>query len=404
MVIPLMIWIALLLVAGGMLVFWLGTATDLRTQAQNAADAAALGGEKELMRELYIPSAPDLAQITGAAERYAAENYGTVIGPGPGAQVELVPSVAGYDVRVEVRTGQSLPSNSPDAGGYAVAGARASTNPFASSKPSLSVSLISSASATQCQDAGSGDASVGAGNRAGPPFQPHGGQFGFFPATGTDYHRGCEATIAAALDSLGKARKVHLTGSAGARGSAQSVSGGASANDPHSCGAASTTLGLPPGISGSELLGYGLTRPDPTKPQEIQLSGSNLAACAAQAAGPAQLATQSVPTGNPNIHLVPWDGGPVGTLGGWSMLGLGASGGWVIPWPIVNCESGGANLPPNYASASGYYQITSGTWAGFAGYPAANLAPKAVQDAKARQLVATRGLQPWDCARILHYV
>ena len=36
---------------------------------------------------------------------------------------------------------------------------------------------------------------------------------------------------------------------------------------------------------------------------------------------------------------------------------LGPGGPWAIPWPIVQCESGGQNLPPNYAGASGYYQF-----------------------------------------------
>lgn len=38
------------------------------------------------------------------------------------------------------------------------------------------------------------------------------------------------------------------------------------------------------------------------------------------------------------------------------------SSGWAIPWPIVRCESKGVNLPPNSATASGYYQITDETW------------------------------------------
>ena len=37
--------------------------------------------------------------------------------------------------------------------------------------------------------------------------------------------------------------------------------------------------------------------------------------------------------------------------------GGGPGGPWAIPWPIVQCESGGQNLPPNSAGASGYYQM-----------------------------------------------
>ncbi len=82
---------------------------------------------------------------------------------------------------------------------------------------------------------------------------------------------------------------------------------------------------------------------------------------------------------------------------------LGPSGGWAIPYAIVLCESGGQNLPPNSAGASGYYQIIPGTWATFGGTgPAAYLASKAEQDA-----VATRiwnngaGASNWVCAGIV---
>jgi septal ring factor EnvC (AmiA/AmiB activator) len=82
--------------------------------------------------------------------------------------------------------------------------------------------------------------------------------------------------------------------------------------------------------------------------------------------------------------------------------GLGPSGGWAIPYPIVLCESGGQNLPPNSAGASGYYQIMPATWREFGGSgPAAYLAPKSEQDA-----VATRiwnggaGASNWACSAI----
>jgi septal ring factor EnvC (AmiA/AmiB activator) len=46
---------------------------------------------------------------------------------------------------------------------------------------------------------------------------------------------------------------------------------------------------------------------------------------------------------------------------------IGGSGGWVIPSTVVMCESGGQNLPPNGAGASGYYQILPSTWKEFGG-------------------------------------
>jgi septal ring factor EnvC (AmiA/AmiB activator) len=79
-----------------------------------------------------------------------------------------------------------------------------------------------------------------------------------------------------------------------------------------------------------------------------------------------------------------------------------ASGGWVIPGAIVACESGGQNLTPNSAGASGYYQIIPGTWREFGGTgPAAYLASKAEQDRVASRIWSGAGWQAWDCARML---
>jgi peptidoglycan hydrolase CwlO-like protein len=83
-----------------------------------------------------------------------------------------------------------------------------------------------------------------------------------------------------------------------------------------------------------------------------------------------------------------------------AMSHYGPGGPWAIPWSIVQCESGGYNHPPNWAGASGYYQIIPSTWSGFGGSgPHAYLASKAEQDR-----VATRiwnggaGARNWDCA------
>lgn len=82
---------------------------------------------------------------------------------------------------------------------------------------------------------------------------------------------------------------------------------------------------------------------------------------------------------------------------------LGPSGGWVIPYAIVLCESGGQNLPPNSAGASGYYQIIPGTWSLFGGTgPAAYLASKAEQDAVAARIWnGGAGASNWVCAGIV---
>ena len=82
---------------------------------------------------------------------------------------------------------------------------------------------------------------------------------------------------------------------------------------------------------------------------------------------------------------------------------LGPSGGWAIPYAIVLCESGGQNLPPNSAGASGYYQIIPSTWSGFGGTgPAAYLASKAEQDAVAARIWnGGAGASNWVCAGIV---
>ena len=81
---------------------------------------------------------------------------------------------------------------------------------------------------------------------------------------------------------------------------------------------------------------------------------------------------------------------------------LGATAGWAIPYKIVLCESGGANLPPNSAGASGYYQILPSTWSEFGGSgAAAYLAPKSEQDAVAARIWnGGAGASNWACSAI----
>jgi peptidoglycan hydrolase CwlO-like protein len=78
-------------------------------------------------------------------------------------------------------------------------------------------------------------------------------------------------------------------------------------------------------------------------------------------------------------------------------------GPWAIPSAIVECESGGQNLPPNSAGASGYYQILPSTWKGSGGSgPAAWKASKAEQDRVAASLWnGGRGASNWVCAGLV---
>jgi septal ring factor EnvC (AmiA/AmiB activator) len=80
----------------------------------------------------------------------------------------------------------------------------------------------------------------------------------------------------------------------------------------------------------------------------------------------------------------------------------GASAGWAIPHSVVLCESGGQNLPPNSAGASGYYQILPGTWKQYGGTgSAAYHAGKGEQDAVARRIWQGSGASAWVCAGIV---
>jgi len=82
---------------------------------------------------------------------------------------------------------------------------------------------------------------------------------------------------------------------------------------------------------------------------------------------------------------------------------VGPGGPWAIPWPIVQCESGGQNLPPNSAGASGYYQFLPSTWKGLGGStPNAYQASKAEQDRLAGRLWnGGKGAGNWVCAGLV---
>ena len=124
------------------------------------------------------------------------------------------------------------------------------------------------------------------------------------------------------------------------------------------------------------------TRAEALKHEISKVKAQQAAAAAAAAKASAQTAATTIPA-------------PIGAA-------LGAGGGWAIPWPIVDCESGGQNFPPNSAGASGYYQIIPGTWLQYGGTgPAAYLAPKSEQDAVARRIWQGSGPGAWDCAAIV---
>lgn len=96
---------------------------------------------------------------------------------------------------------------------------------------------------------------------------------------------------------------------------------------------------------------------------------------------------------------------PAAARGGGSSGGGGqqGTGGWAIPWAIVQCESGGVNHRPNSAGASGYYQFIPQTWRALGGStPHAYQASRAEQDRLASKLWAGgSGAGNWDCAAMV---
>ncbi len=101
------------------------------------------------------------------------------------------------------------------------------------------------------------------------------GEYGFFPAPGTDYSVGEEPTLAAHLNALGVALHLHLIGISGYRSPEHSVEVGGFADDPHTRGEASDTPGVE-GVSEATLARFGLIRPFPgaAEADHIQLLGS----------------------------------------------------------------------------------------------------------------------------------
>ncbi len=92
------------------------------------------------------------------------------------------------------------------------------------------------------------------------PLVAHGGEYGFFPAPGTDYSVNDEPVIAARLDQLGRALQLHLIGISGYRSPQHSVEVGGFADDPHTRGEASDSPGIE-GVPESTLEEFCLTRP-----------------------------------------------------------------------------------------------------------------------------------------------
>jgi peptidoglycan hydrolase CwlO-like protein len=110
---------------------------------------------------------------------------------------------------------------------------------------------------------GSGGSGVAPpGGCVNTPFVAHGGEWGFFQASGTNYSVNQEPIIAARLDALGRSLNLHLIGISGYRTPQHSLEVGGFADDPHTQGIASDTPGVE-GVPEATLLQFCLTRPFP---------------------------------------------------------------------------------------------------------------------------------------------
>ncbi|MFL5860823.1 MAG: hypothetical protein ACJ780_08605 [Solirubrobacteraceae bacterium] len=119
------------------------------------------------------------------------------------------------------------------------------------------------AQAARAETLSSGGAPVASpGVCVNTPFVPHGGEVGFFQASGTNYSVNEEPVLAARLDQLGRSLHLHLIGVSGYRSPQHSIEVGGFANDPHTQGIASDTPGVE-GVSEAALLQFCLTRPFP---------------------------------------------------------------------------------------------------------------------------------------------
>ena len=307
---PLVGVLALLILAAGVVVFWLATATTMATGAQTAADAAALAGEQELINELNAPTTGaggfistgsySVSTVCAKAAALAADDAARIISCQPTTGSGSAP----YDLEVAVRSERRLPSAPIDGGGgQAVGYARASDDAGAQASPALIQSP-----------------SCDAGLFSGAPFQAHGGSGGFFPVHGAAFTGNCESRLAGALDRLGIAEHIRLAGITG------QLEDPPSSPSPvqrlESCGAAAQVGGIAQ-LPMATLGRFDLTRPVPGQLDVVALSGVGCAPASADTS--ASAAAPGVADTNANVHLVPWSGGPAAAaVAGFGPVGFGA--------------------------------------------------------------------------------
>jgi hypothetical protein len=115
-ILPGLLMVLLAILAVGVLFFQVGKAAVLKSQAQTAADAAALAGAREIRDQLLRQYATfgatslgaiDYPAVTAQMVKYAKLNGGTIVG---------APIFLGVDVKVTVSTDQKLGKDAKDIG------------------------------------------------------------------------------------------------------------------------------------------------------------------------------------------------------------------------------------------------------------------------------------------------
>jgi hypothetical protein len=297
-VLPIIAALSLVTLAVGVGLYWIGAATVQATNAQTAADAAALAGEKELLQELGRPhpvgeataaGAFDLSEVCAAANAMARANQATVIS----CQSATGSGDAPYDLEVEVRADAHTPASQLEGGGqHAVAFARASTDDGAQASETIS-------QGSDCV----------AGVLVGSPFTAHGGRYGFFPSPKADFTPDCEARLAGELDRLGIADQLRLTGVTGTLSNPPSTL--TPVQTLEACSAAATVEGLSH-LSAAQLDAYGIVRPVAGQQDVVSMNGSD--SCT-QVSSDSSTTPDAGGNDNANVHLVPWTGGPAAAAG-----------------------------------------------------------------------------------------
>jgi type II secretory pathway pseudopilin PulG len=339
-VLPLLVLVIVGLLGAGMLVFWLGFSTSVSTDAQTAADAAALAAEQSIDTQwnqlinvggvLEPRDSYDTGPVQTAARQWASNNDGTVTSieycDQTGSCSPQPIETSEPDVLVTVQSNRRLPAGSVSPGSAATAQARASTDPYALASPPVT----QSATLSRCDPTGvPALPPVGAeGAQGSRPDAP-----GFFEAADTKFGPAdpCEYSLAAHLDALAKALGAHLVGIWGAGAENPAGQGKATPDavaTAHACGAMAEVKGLP-NVTDAQLARWGLTS-FPGQPDEIQFA-SPTDRCQTSTTPPTQSASdQQASVGNGKVHLVPLTGGPQGA----AVLGIGALPG-VGPWPAI---------------------------------------------------------------------